>query len=336
MSVEKSKYQLQELSQSQTDVWTKLLNESEDGTIFHSVDFLKAFQASYRLFIVSKGTQEKAGILCQVDHNDQQVMKLHYGVIHDGFFFKKNFVDSPSNSKRISTKFEIIEFALEELLKIFKNITFSLTPEIKDIRPFSWVNYHSPNPTDKFTITTRYTSLLNIAGISKQADLEKNEHFKNISHSRRQEIRYGIKAQSAITVSQDYTAFKDLYRKMAKDYDPKLEDFMTYLSSLVESLSSTLRLYYVLGPEGLPTAAAIFSVLNNKACYLYGVTSKEKRESFSGSFILWEAFKLLDQEGVSLVDLEGVNSPQRGWFKLSFGGDIVPYFHVAKPMSQLS
>jgi len=26
--------------------------------------------------------------------------------------------------------------------------------------------------------------------------------------------------------------------------------------------------------------------------------------------------------------MEGVNSPHRGWFKLSFGGDIRPYYQI--------
>ena len=31
---------------------------------------------------------------------------------------------------------------------------------------------------------------------------------------------------------------------------------------------------------------------------------------------------------ISSVDLEGVNSPNRGWFKLSLGGDLSQYFKV--------
>ena len=31
------------------------------------------------------------------------------------------------------------------------------------------------------------------------------------------------------------------------------------------------------------------------------------------------------------VDLEGVNSPQRGWFKLGFAGDLRPYYELRWP-----
>ena len=45
----------------------------------------------------------------------------------------------------------------------------------------------------------------------------------------------------------------------------------------------------------------------------------------------FEAFKDIAQRlSISEVDMEGVNSPQRGWFKLGFGGNLVPYYHVFK------
>ena len=44
--------------------------------------------------------------------------------------------------------------------------------------------------------------------------------------------------------------------------------------------------------------------------------------------VLWDGFELLRLSGVSEIDLEGMNSPSRGYFKLSFGGDIIPYYHL--------
>jgi hypothetical protein len=37
---------------------------------------------------------------------------------------------------------------------------------------------------------------------------------------------------------------------------------------------------------------------------------------------------MLALEGIAEVDLEGVNSPRRGWFKLSFGGALLPYYEL--------
>ena len=40
--------------------------------------------------------------------------------------------------------------------------------------------------------------------------------------------------------------------------------------------------------------------------------------------------KKLSEEGVSQIDMEGVNSPERGKFKLGFGGILKPYYHISK------
>ena len=41
-----------------------------------------------------------------------------------------------------------------------------------------------------------------------------------------------------------------------------------------------------------------------------------------------QSFYHLNEIGIKTVDLEGVNSPNRGWFKLSFGGNIIPYYEL--------
>ena len=52
------------------------------------------------------------------------------------------------------------------------------------------------------------------------------------------------------------------------------------------------------------------------------------RSQHTGTAVLWDAFNGLSDHGIREVDLEGVNSPQRGWFKMSFGGDLVPYYEL--------
>ena len=43
----------------------------------------------------------------------------------------------------------------------------------------------------------------------------------------------------------------------------------------------------------------------------------------------WEAFKHLARAfGINEIDLEGINSPRGGAFKLGFGGDIRAYYEL--------
>jgi hypothetical protein len=55
---------------------------------------------------------------------------------------------------------------------------------------------------------------------------------------------------------------------------------------------------------------------------------------WQGTLAHWHAFGHLAREhGITEVDLEGVNSPQRGWFKLGFGGSLQTYhtLHWSRP-----
>ena len=66
----------------------------------------------------------------------------------------------------------------------------------------------------------------------------------------------------------------------------------------------------------------------NKAYYLFGAGSEEKK-SWQNTIATWEMIKYFHYKGISIIDLEGINSPKRGWFKLSFGGKIVPYYKIS-------
>ena len=36
----------------------------------------------------------------------------------------------------------------------------------------------------------------------------------------------------------------------------------------------------------------------------------------------------LKKDCINFLDLEGINSPNRGFWKIGFGGDIKPYFKI--------
>ncbi len=60
-----------------------------------------------------------------------------------------------------------------------------------------------------------------------------------------------------------------------------------------------------------------------------GASDPALRDSHCGSAVIWDAFVALARSGVAEVDMEGVNSPKRGWFKLSFGPHMQTYYELA-------
>ena len=66
-----------------------------------------------------------------------------------------------------------------------------------------------------------------------------------------------------------------------------------------------------------------------KAYYLFGAPSDKHNKPWQGTIGQWAVFRyIVENTNINKFDFEGVNSPKRGWFKLGFGGEIVPYYQV--------
>ena len=61
---------------------------------------------------------------------------------------------------------------------------------------------------------------------------------------------------------------------------------------------------------------------------MHGIKTKNTGP-YDGTYANWLIWQNFYREGtVKTIDLEGVNSPNRGWFKLSFGGELINYYAV--------
>ena len=64
--------------------------------------------------------------------------------------------------------------------------------------------------------------------------------------------------------------------------------------------------------------------------YLHGGRVGGDKNDHSLTYNILESFFALSKEGISTVDLEGINSPKRAFNKLGYGGEINPYYHLRK------
>ena len=323
-----SRYSLNELDPESIDDWDAFVDASPEGTLFHRKGFLDSFPQQHRFFHVCKGSEVKAGFVVSTHPHDSRRIVPVYGVIHNGPFFVPDLDPSRKRAKNQSTRFDILDSLVEKIPEFFDEVFLSLSPGITDIRPFLWFNYHAGCEAARYRVDVRYTSYLDIRGIEEEDDLSSNRHFSELSYSRRQEIRYAFRDGIDVERTEDLSEFFDVYREFAAKYDDEVEVNREYLEKACSELASRnrLRLYRAVNSDGRCGAWAAFGLESGRACYLYGITDPEDRQSSAGSVLLWQAFRDLSREGILEVDMEGVNSPQRGWFKLSFGGDLRPYY----------
>jgi lipid II:glycine glycyltransferase (peptidoglycan interpeptide bridge formation enzyme) len=81
-------------------------------------------------------------------------------------------------------------------------------------------------------------------------------------------------------------------------------------------------------PDGQVASALLFLHDTRTAYYLIGANDPAFRKTGSGAFLMAEVIGHYRQAGQQFVDFVGVNSPNRGDFKTSFGARPVPYFEV--------
>jgi len=321
-----SKYRLVKVPTD--DKWDKFIKTSPSGTIFASSSYLKTLGVNINSFFCYKKNELMAAVLCIVSRDGRDI-EGHEHVIYDGLIYRD--LSYLNKSQRYSEEFKIQEYVAVEIYNTYDKVFFKLHPSIVDIRPFLWVNYHSDSSGYKTQL--RYTCYVDISDFSKGKQLNELELYKNASSARRQEVRYANKSGVMTTTTNNIPMFIELYKMTFDRQDVRVSnDSLKHMGFLLESLvrnNSCLMLQSSV-KNGEVGSMAVFTLDGNVAYYLFGANNPSYRNKHTGTAVIWDAFYLLAEIGVSKVDLEGINSPRRGWFKTSFGGDVSQYFNVIK------
>ena len=154
------------------------------------------------------------------------------------------------------------------------------------------------------------------------------DHFNK---TRRWSIRKGISEGCTVETRFDKPLFLEMYEKTFhyQNLTPEQSE-LELLDRLLERLDEQNLLKMFIGSDldGSAGSVAVFGLSNEKAFYLYGANLREVQSKHVSSVLFWEAFQCLAEFGAKEIDFEGVNSPHRGYFKLSFGGSVSPYYRV--------
>jgi len=325
-----SSYRLESVCGGET--WDSVVLSSRQGSVFSLTDYLDNIDGCHpSRWFCFKGNDLKAGLIV-MESDDGRDCILVDDVIHSGILFMPNS-DNQNKSQVMAENFRVTSFISQQLIDKYRNISLSTHPDLDDLRPFIWHNYGVDGP--KFVVDVRYTSFLNLEGFHTNTDLNQNPIYMACSKSRRQEIRYAVMANVTTTTSNDVDEFISLYKHTLERQSQNISEYTCHrLHKLVCAiLSKGLATMYVSrASNGLIGSMAVFGIFNDRAYYLFGANNPDLRSEHTGTMVIWDAICDLYCRGIKLVDLEGINSPLRGQFKLSFGGDIIPYYHLS--MSQ--
>jgi Acetyltransferase (GNAT) domain len=317
-----SKYRLQRATADAA--WDGFVDRAAEGTIFASSAFLNALPFTPGLWLCLKKNQI-VGAVAVIEDGVDAVLAPH--VIHGGIMF----TPAPPEQNRaqvISEQFRITSAIVRHLTDTYRNIGFANAPGVIDLRPVQWHNYGADGP--HFEIGLRYTSILPLAVGGE--NLETCPIYLGCNKSRRQEIRYGVEHGITVARSTGLAPFLDLYQQTFERQGLAVDAAeQTLLQSVAAGLlaADRLEIYEAREADGTLGSVVLIGRDAKRAYYLYGANNPALRSGYCGTMALYRAFTDLAARGVAEVDLEGINSPKRGYFKLSFGGDIRPYTRVS-------
>ena len=312
-----------------TELWIKLISQSPEATIFSDLSYIKSTNCNFRCLIVRKGEQVKAGFII-IEDEARQCIISHEDIVYGGPLFVPD-QDMNQASKR-AENYNISQAIVDYLVRNYLSICFPFSPNRVDMRPYLWYNYHAINEPI-FSPSIRYTSYIDISELRATQVLD-SHLFSAMSNLRRRHYKQAIKARApVILTTNDPTPLLDFYKRLLSDQGKIVsESSLEIKRSIIENLLSSNNgvLAYVKSPDTQEIIYGVFyGIFKSTAYYLYGAGESEHSLPWQGTFAHLSIFKhLAIHRNVVNVDLEGVNSLNRGAFKLSFGGSLTEYFQV--------
>jgi|TARA_Y100000294_G_scaffold166749_1_gene175348 hypothetical protein len=310
------------------DLWDRCVNASPQGSIFLLSNYLKFADVPSRFWFIRKGSAIRGG-LCVQETQDGSECRLDDLVIHNGLWFLSDSTKKYTRAR--NERFEITEVVIDLLVKRYSTVELALTPQLEDLRPFLWHNYDS-SAGSKFEWSLRYTSYLDIDDLATPRSVQEDYSvFARLGTVRQRNLREAWKTEAQCSSTGDPDVLLDNYQRMMGLTEEGFAIKRRRMKLLMEGLinNSMGCLYEACDEDGNICYSTFFGWDKHRAYYLFGSGATDSKEKYHGTFAFWEALLDLSQcHGISEVDWEGVNSPLRGSFKLSFGGELLPYYNL--------
>jgi hypothetical protein len=311
------------------DAWDSLVQRSSQGTIFSESQYLRLVGRKCHRWWVKHGTRIKAGV-CLVVSDDGRRCDLDDLIIYGGILFDTD-PKRPVVNQRYD-EFRIVEYVAMHLADTYDSVDMALSPHFKDMRPFLWFGFND-NKMPKFVLDLRYTSYLDITDLREfEGHEEDSPVFARLEDQRRRNLRSAARdGATAVRTSDSRVLLSHYQSMMERQDDAQPADKLGAMRSLFDGLLEAGRgvIFQTLDARGTVLYTVMYAWDSKRAYYLFGAGQPDSKAAWQGTLANWAALKYLSQErNLREVDLEGVNSPQRGWFKLGFGGDLRPYYQI--------
>lgn len=295
--------------------WESWIQSVDTATLFSQSSFLNCSGRKIRYLLCHADREVLAGVALPLDENGV-VEVIYGGIVYANMSGFKEY-------KRIEKRFAASEKIAAFLFDSYPEVHLSNYCDVTDMRAFQWHNYHD-RPKGFYQVEVRYTSLL---------DIHPDRLLKNCKEVRLNSLKTAAKAELQSEISTDIAKLDRLHElTFQRQGLVRREDEGVFVRNVAERLiQEGCGRLFITSKQGVPASAAFFGFDQKRAYYIFGASDPEFRKTESGTENLFFSFKNMYADlGLTEVDLLGVNSPQRGGFKLTLGGRVIPYFQVRK------
>lgn len=159
------------------------------------------------------------------------------------------------------------------------------------------------------------------------SSFEISNYLQSVRSVRRQEYK---KSNAIFDISDDLDLFMTLYIKTFKrqNIDIETQTQERIRSICKNALNEGYGYLNCAKVDGCTASMAFFLADKSTAYYLFGVNDPEYRNVSASPKLLIDSITSFAKTGFKRFDFVGVNSPNRGDFKLSFNADLVAYQEV--------
>jgi lipid II:glycine glycyltransferase (peptidoglycan interpeptide bridge formation enzyme) len=301
------------------NIYLNFIKFSPQKNIFCSQEILEYFFEELDLYTVSKSDKIKSFVYLHKNNDNFLVAEpfIYSGII--------NHPQQEMKSARYNNEvFKINELIVNEIFSKYKKINLNLPLNFIDTRPFLWFNYGKAKEKN-FLVTPCYTSIIDI----KSKDKEKI--FNEIDDVKKRDIKKVLSNKDyRVSGEIELNLLKKFYEKTMENNNGEFDNkAYNKIFDFIEKQNNKGKVTQVTTHYlEKPIYSVLFLNDDVSSCYLYGSGDIESKNRYAGSLALWKAIeKSLDLK-LSYIDLEGINSPYRGEYKLNFGGNIQNYYNI--------
>ncbi len=301
--------------------WDEFVGSSPQGSVFCSTAFLSALEAERELWFVAEAGRPVLGAVI-LRQAGRPLPAPYPFAPYLGVLIGARYAELPSHS-RFAAVLRGLDFLLAELEVRSELISFCLHPAFEDLRGFSWFHYHQPE-RGRFRIELRYTGMLEASAL---ADWE--AYLESIRRLRQREYRKACVGGLVVEKSQDVGTLERLHQLTFERQGIAVPEREARLLRRIScaALQHGFGELLVCRNAGGETLAATLFLYDARCGYsLFGATDPQQRDTGAYTFLILENLLRCRERGVARVDFVGVNSPNRGDYKLSFNFKPVPYF----------